>query len=204
MKTTLEFPNRFVKQNGKLLMGCASLFLFVCCCSGVFGVFAMSNRTLRTTEKAGIIPLTGDGTAMPYPTFPSVTPLPNFTEPATQSAEVALLSPTATTVILPTATSTATITVVIIGVNKISEYVDIQNNGSTSVNLSGWILVSEKGHQSCPLGGILQPGQMLRIWPRSNSSNFSCHFTTNIWNDNEEDPGVLYNPQGQAVSRYPQ
>ncbi|MBK7919332.1 MAG: thermonuclease family protein [Chloroflexi bacterium] len=35
--------------------------------------------------------------------------------------------------------------VVIVGVNKQAEYVDIQNQGGTDVDLSGWVLLSEKG-----------------------------------------------------------
>jgi hypothetical protein len=90
----------------------------------------------------------------------------------------------------------------IISVNKRDEYVDIENNGNIDVNLSGWLLVSEKGNQSCPLSGTLEVGETLRIWAMdSQNVGFSCGFGTNIWNNSEPDPAVLYNPQGIEVSR---
>ena len=74
--------------------------------------------------------------------------------------------------------------------------------GNGDVNLSGWLLVSEKGNQSCPLSGILKVGETLRIWAmESQGDGFSCGFNTNIWNNSEPDPAVLYNPQGIEVSR---
>jgi endonuclease YncB( thermonuclease family) len=90
----------------------------------------------------------------------------------------------------------------IISVNKRDEYVDIENNGNIDVNLAGWLLVSEKGNQSCPLSGTLKVGETLRIWALvSQNGGFSCGFGTNIWNNSEPDPAVLYNPQGIEVSR---
>jgi len=90
----------------------------------------------------------------------------------------------------------------IISVNKQDEYVDIENNGNIDVNLSGWLLVSEKGNQSCPLSGILNVGETLRIWAmNSQNGGFSCGYDTNIWNNSDPDPAVLYNPQGIEVSR---
>ena len=52
----------------------------------------------------------------------------------------------------------------IVDVDKRDEYVDIANMGSSDVNLSGWVLVSEKGNQSCTLSGTLKVGETLRIW----------------------------------------
>lgn len=94
--------------------------------------------------------------------------------------------------------------VVIIGVNKRDEYVDIQNVGGSPQDLSGWVLVSEKGNQACSLGGTIQPNAVLRIWALSEDAGqggFNCGFGSNIWNNSESDPAVLYNAQGVEVSR---
>ena len=197
MKTIGEFPGWLAKQTwtGKLLLGCSGCVLLFCCCGTVAALFVTPTQALRTTASAGIASLPSDSL---------VTPLPTFTEQTTPSPEVILFDPTATPVLLPTATSTPAITVVIIGMNKVSEYVDLQNNGSVPVDLSDWVLVSKKGDQRCPLSGELPPGQILRVWSRSNKSGFSCHFPNNIWNNDGVDPAVLYNPQGLEVSRYPQ
>jgi hypothetical protein len=93
--------------------------------------------------------------------------------------------------------------VVIIHVNKLEEYAEIQNLTADPVNLDGWRLVSEVGNQSCRLRGTLQPEEVLRIWARRGNPGLDCRFQNNIWRDNEPDPAVLYNPQGQEVSRFP-
>ncbi|WKZ38290.1 MAG: thermonuclease family protein [Anaerolineales bacterium] len=95
-------------------------------------------------------------------------------------------------------------TLVITFVNKVAEYADIQNQSSEPINLAGWRLVSEKGSQSCTLSGIIQPGETLRVWAGPGAGEgFNCGFGSNIWNNNEPDPGVLYNPQNIEISRYP-
>lgn len=90
----------------------------------------------------------------------------------------------------------------IIGVNKDAEYVDIQNQGSSDVDLSGWNLISEKGNQGCPLAGVLKTGETLRIWAMTSvEPGYSCGHDKNIWNNSELDPAVLYNSEGVEVSR---
>lgn len=93
-------------------------------------------------------------------------------------------------------------TIIIIAVNKSAEYVDIQNRSNQPIDLTGWRLDSEKGSQSCTLSGTIQPGETLRIWAMS-GAGFSCGFGSNIWNNSEPDPAVLYNPQNIEISRYP-
>lgn len=95
-------------------------------------------------------------------------------------------------------------TLVIVFVNKEAEYADIQNRSIAPINLAGWRLVSEKGSQSCTLSGMIQPGETLRIWAGPDAGpGFNCGFGSNIWNNSESDPGVLYNPQNIEISRYP-
>jgi hypothetical protein len=89
-------------------------------------------------------------------------------------------------------------------VNKPAEYVEIQNFSQIPVNLRGWRLVSETGNQSCNLRGTLDPNEVLRIWSRRGNPGFDCRLGNNdIWIDNAADPAVLYNPQGEEVSRFP-
>ncbi|HSB66009.1 MAG TPA: thermonuclease family protein [Anaerolineales bacterium] len=92
--------------------------------------------------------------------------------------------------------------VIILAVNKREEWVDIQNVGDYDVDLAGWNLVSERGGQDCPLTGILQAGQVLRIWAMAaQGPGFSCGYDTPIWNNSQTDPAVLYNAQGVEASR---
>lgn len=92
--------------------------------------------------------------------------------------------------------------IVIVGVNKVDEYVDIANNSVSAVEITDWTLVSERGDQRCKLAGTIASGQTLRIWAGS-GPGYSCNFSENIWNNSELDPAVLYNAQGIEVSRYP-
>jgi endonuclease YncB( thermonuclease family) len=96
----------------------------------------------------------------------------------------------------------STAQVIIIKVNKRDEYVDIQNIGDMDVDLAGWNLVSERGHQECPLSGSIKAGETLRIWSgTAQGDGYSCGYTNPIWNNSESDPAVLYNAQGAEVSR---
>jgi endonuclease YncB( thermonuclease family) len=92
----------------------------------------------------------------------------------------------------------------IIQVNDQDECVDIQNMGGEPVDLTGWHLLSERGAQDCVLGGMIQPGGVLRIWARAEDANkggYNCGFGSNIWNNSEPDAAILYNPNGVEVSR---
>lgn len=138
----------------------------------------------------------------PFPTLtPSVTPEPTSTPIPSPTVP----SPTAT--LVPTDTVTASPTsvnaVVIIHVDKVEEYVEIQNLTGEEVNLRNWRLVSERGGETCRLRGRLDPGDVLRIWARRGNPGFDCRLGREIWRDNADDPAVLYNPEGEEVSRFP-
>lgn len=97
--------------------------------------------------------------------------------------------------------------VVITHVDKRAEYVDIKNNGSQAIDLGGWMLRSERGSQDCWLSGVLQPGTALTIWAMAKDvgqGGFNCGFGSNIWNNSKSDPAVLFNQNGEEVSRSPQ
>ncbi|MCB0043620.1 MAG: lamin tail domain-containing protein, partial [Caldilinea sp.] len=89
----------------------------------------------------------------------------------------------------------------ITALDKGEEWAEIRNDGSTAQDLGGWVLRSERGTQDCPLGGVIQPGETLRIWAMNGVGGFSCGFGSNIWNNREYDPAVLLAPGGEEVSR---
>jgi endonuclease YncB( thermonuclease family) len=92
--------------------------------------------------------------------------------------------------------------IIIVTVNKREEWIDIKNVGSSDVDLTGWNLVSERGNQDCPLSGMIKAGETLRIWAMTaQEPGYSCGYGTNIWNNSESDPAVLYNAQVVEVSR---
>jgi len=102
--------------------------------------------------------------------------------------------------------SSSNTSIQIIAVNKRTEYVDIQNVGSQAISIGGWTLRSEKGNQDCGLSGTLAPGEVLRIWALAEDSDeegFNCWYGTNIWNNSETDPAVLYDETFTEVDRYP-
>lgn len=197
--------------SGKLLLGVVGLAILCLCVvlSAAYNRFADPPPTTPTSQGADSLILitwtplpagsaTSTGTTTPTSTpVPTRTPLP--TSLPTRSFE------TPTTVILPTVIRPVTITglVMIVGVDKKLEFVDIQNLSGAPVSLRGWILLSERGEQSCELNGILQPNAVLRIWAGTNDIGYSCGFLRTIWTDNELDPAVLYNSRGEEISRYP-
>jgi endonuclease YncB( thermonuclease family) len=92
--------------------------------------------------------------------------------------------------------------VIILAINKREEWVDIKNTGNSNVDLTGWNLVSERGHQECLLSGMIGVGETLRIWSgTAQGAGYSCGYGSPIWNNSESDPAVLYNAQGVEVSR---
>ena len=94
----------------------------------------------------------------------------------------------------------------IIAVDRRAEFVDLRNDGDQAQDLGGWVLVSEKGNQRCTLGGVLNPGEVLRVWAQAEDAGqggYNCGFGSSIWNNSEPDPAALYDNAGQLVARYP-
>jgi len=201
--------------------------LFCCTCSGLVSLFRLGQRTPPTSVASPILS-TSEGTQptptplfdfdfptlTPFPTLPFPSALPSLTPPPTLSPVPTQTPLPASATPLPTMTSPPTIppatatptrvnAVEIITVNKVEEYVEIRNFTADTVNLNDWRLVSEVGNQSCRLRGRLPPNEVLRIWARRGEPGLDCRFSDNIWRDNVPDPAVLYNAQGQEVSRFP-
>ena len=177
----------------RLTLGNALIILCtLCCCITCIGT-AIDN-SLRS---AGLLPThtptaTATNTATPGPTR---TPRPTHT-PRPVPTRIPTRTP------IPTPTPISGPYVIISAVNKIAEHVTLSNLGDQAQDLSGWVLVSERGNQRCRLNGILQPQTTLRIYAQTGVDGYNCGFTDNIWNDSEHDPAVLYNPAGQEIDRY--
>ena len=213
-------------QIGKILIPGLFLLAFCCLCSILTGLLPLRNSP-NSVPSPNVFPSQGIAatptalfnfgtvTFAPFPTFPTATAFSTLTALPTETPTPTQILPTSTGTSLPTvtnppatatnppATATSSGSVLIITVNKPTEYVDIQNFNNAPVDLNGWRLVSETGNQSCPLRGVLQPNEVLRVWARKGDPGLSCGFSFNIWNDNQADPAVLYNAQGEEISRSP-
>lgn len=205
-------------QAGRILL--PALALLVICCLCLIPASLLPLRP-RSNVPPGPVVLPGEGTtATPtslfaFPTFTTFltstpfapTAFPTFTPSPTGTNTPTRTVPPATETPLPTATITPTPTrvspVAIINVDKVAEYAEIQNFTQTEINLRGWRLVSENGGETCGLRGTLEPGQVLRIWVRRGDPGFDCRLGREIWLDNEADPAVLYDADGEEVSRFP-
>ncbi len=155
---------------------------------------------------------TPSATSTPLPTAtaaPSSTPLPTAV-PSLVPTNTAAPLPTATAVPANTAVPQPTATAVplprisVTSLNKQAEYADIRNNTAEAIDLNGWVLVSELGPQRCPLGGVLEAGQTLRVWAMAEDSGeggFNCGFGSNIWNNDDYDAAVIIDPNGVEVHR---
>ena len=86
------------------------------------------------------------------------------------------------------------------------EYVEIKNLGSESVDLEGWVVKdTSEGYPSFTFPAyILQPGNSIRVYTNEihpEYGGFSFGSGKAIWNNSSPDTAVLYNAQGQEVSR---
>lgn len=86
------------------------------------------------------------------------------------------------------------------------EYVEIANQGSTPVDLKGWVLKDiSDGYPSFTFPSyLLQPGKSIRVYTNEvhlEYGGFSFGYGKSIWNNSDPDTAGLFNAQGQEVSR---
>jgi len=86
------------------------------------------------------------------------------------------------------------------------EYVEITNLGDQPQDLADWILIDiSEGYPSFIFPPyILAPGESTRIYTNEYHpewGGFSFEYSQAIWNNSEPDIAVLYNSQGEEVSR---
>ena len=116
-------------------------------------------------------------TIAPAPTGPKPLPAPSYNECRSE----------------PDQTKAPNEPIAIIGINKRTEIVTLKNVSGALVDLTGWNMCSITGAQHIPISGTLAPGEQ-HDYPSSDGST---------WNNNESDPGALYDPQGRLVSYWP-
>jgi micrococcal nuclease len=91
------------------------------------------------------------------------------------------------------------------GQTEPDEYVLIQNQGNTSVNMDGWRLSDESGKTFIFPNFEINPGQECRIYTNENHTEtcgFSFHHTASaIWN-NGGDCATLADHKGEIVSKF--
>jgi len=86
------------------------------------------------------------------------------------------------------------------------EYVEITNLGDQSQDLAGWVLkdISEGYPTFAFPSYILAPGKSIRVYTNEYHpewGGFSFEYGRAIWSNGESDVAVLYNRQGEKVSR---
>jgi len=80
----------------------------------------------------------------------------------------------------------------IVGVNKVTEVVTLQNVSDKTISLEDWNMCSLATHQDHDqIFGAIAPGQI---------RSFSNIGTPNVWIDNQRNDGALYNAAGYLVS----
>jgi hypothetical protein len=83
----------------------------------------------------------------------------------------------------------------IVGIDDKAEVVTLKNVSGEAVNLDDWIMCSVRGNQRHDgVGGVLGPNEQ-RDFPYLGMGT--------IWSNSENDPGALYNAQGQLIAYWP-
>ncbi|MDP2719192.1 MAG: lamin tail domain-containing protein [Dehalococcoidia bacterium] len=143
--------------------------------------------------------VTPAATASPIPTptpSPPPSPTPTF-------------SPTPSPTIVPTPAGTPqNAAIKIVSIDKEAEIVIIVNGSDSIVDLTGWYLLSKTGNQkyNFPQGFVLESGKTVKVLSGRDAASSGADeliwSRAYIWNNNEPDPGELYNASGQLISTY--
>jgi phosphatidylserine/phosphatidylglycerophosphate/cardiolipin synthase-like enzyme len=91
-----------------------------------------------------------------------------------------------------------------VGHQEPDEYVEIRNDDSTPIQLSGWTLRDDANHVFTFPSQVMEPGQVCRVYTHEHHPEwcgFSYDSGSAIWN-NSGDCGHLYNTSGAEVSTY--
>lgn len=144
--------------------------------------------TIYRTDKDGTVVFKSDGTNITVNKVSS-------TSPSNGSSSSSGSGSTST----PTGSSSD---IAISNVDKVGEVVTIQNNGSTDVNLAGWVLVSVAGNQRYTFPSYtLQAGGSVTV--ASGKASGDLIWTKSyIWNNTSNDPAQLYDAQGNLISTF--
>jgi len=168
--------------------------------------------TLTPTVMGGVVNAAAPVEAAAQPAPAEATAVPAPVEGAAQPAPVEAAAPPAlqpapveaTPAPVEGAAAQPAPSIVIAALNKVEEYVDLQNVSDQPQDLRGWNVLSEKDGQKCNLAGTIAPGETLRIWALATQAaqgGYNCGFSQEIWSDNEADDAILYDAFGVEVSR---
>jgi beta-lactamase superfamily II metal-dependent hydrolase len=150
---------------------------------------AMGVKVYRT-DINGTVVATSDGTSIMFTQEKEPAPVVSVPEPPAEPETVELDEPE---------TSTA----VISALDKRYESVTIKNPTGSTIDLSGWRVVSVKGNQcyTIPSGTTLAAGDTLTIASGGGTGDL-IWTKSNMWNNSDPDPAELYDAHGNLVSKF--
>ena len=150
-----------------------------------FGAMTSAMYGVHTTPTPAVFlpliiaPETTNATPTPIPTATPVLPPPSFTSCSND----------------PGSAINYPVRIVTVFKQANPETVRLQNVSAFPVDLTGWRMCSIRGgQQHLGIAGTLAPGE-IRDFPYTGSGS--------IWNDNERDPGALYDADGRLISYWP-
>ena len=88
--------------------------------------------------------------------------------------------------------------------DKVAEYIIIENTGSSDMNLSGWKIVSELGPQTYEFSDFILKANsqvMLGGYKSIDIVDLVWQEGQGIWNNKKSDPAALYDNMGTLISR---
>ncbi|WBW97444.1 MBL fold metallo-hydrolase [Oceanirhabdus sp. W0125-5] len=87
-------------------------------------------------------------------------------------------------------------------IDKVKELVYIKNNGNRKVNLKGYRLLSVKGNQEFIFPEVaIEPGEIISISSGDEKGDIEWG-KKNMWSNSAEDPGKLFNSDGELISEF--
>jgi hypothetical protein len=175
--------------------------------------------TVTVTVTVTVTPPTTTVTVTPPATTTSVTVTPPTITVTAPPETITVTSPPAMTTPPPTPTPTPTPTIDVSDVKityifydglvpntESDEYVEITNLGGASQNLYNWSLkdLNEESPVFIFPSYILAPSESIRVYTNEihpEYGGFSFNYGRAVWNNSAPDTAVLYNAEGQEVSR---
>ena len=89
--------------------------------------------------------------------------------------------------------------------DKVAEYIIIENSGKDSVDFTGWRIVSVRGNQSFTFPKFtLEPNSAVKVGDSAKNSDVDFQWLdgNGTWSNSKSDPAELYNTKGELVDRY--
>lgn len=93
----------------------------------------------------------------------------------------------------------------IVKIDKVAEIVTIKNNSSEDIDITEWIIVSVTGNQKFTFPSyVIKSGDEITVTSGKNNKNDGSFYwgKANVWNNSKDDPGELYNSEGNLIDKY--